>query len=205
MHFGAYQSRAATEEFEGEPFFIVVKGHGYNGYLVLDGQAERAILKFVKNYNFIIGYATLRKYADAHPLAEPFLCTLKHLEPAPGTVPVYQYARALVEEPEDGDLYQFLFAYKHKRAFGDYEHQHDVGHRGMVGHKHVAFAFFQLLFARYAVRQAHAYQDNLCPQACEDKELRVGLFGKYGEYEQRRKYDDGYTHEDVKPYTPQGP
>ena len=98
MHFCTHQARAATQEFEREPFFVIRKGHGYNRYLVFYSQPEGAVLEFIEQDRAIFGNATFWEYTNAQSLLKPFLRPLENFKAALGTAAVNKYAGALIKK-----------------------------------------------------------------------------------------------------------
>jgi hypothetical protein len=205
MHFGAHKAGAAAKEPERKTLFIVRERHRHNGYLVLYCQPESTIFKIVKQDRLIFGHPTFGKDTNTQTLVKPRLRPFKNFKTAFRTAPVNQYASAFIKETKYWNFYQFLFPNKNKRIFRHHKHQHYISHRSMVGHQHIAPAFYHFLLPLNAVPKTHAKKDDPGPYPGQHEKLWICFFGKDGKYQQRRKDDDRHTHKDVKPYAPQCP
>ncbi len=205
VDFGAHQSGTSAHKSVRKPLFIVGQCHGNDRDVVLDGQSECAVFERIEFNRFIVGYTAFRKNADAQSLLKPFFGAIEHFHPAFGAFAVHQNTGAFVKKSKQRDFGQFLFSDKYKRIAHDGKHQHDVRHRGVVGHKHVTLSGLGGLLALDAVVKSHSEQNDFGPDTRHNKEIRVPFLLGDRQHQKRQHYQDRHGHKDVKPDAPQKP
>ena len=198
-----HSSGASGEERIGKPLFVIVKGDGDNRDLMVYCQPEGPIFKRIKHYGFIIRDSSFREDTDAGAFIESLLRSIKNCLSALLVFPVYQNAGPLIEKTEKGDLCQFLLTDKNERILHTHQHQHNVGHRGVICHQHIALILLQPLGSLHPGEESHSEENNGSPEPGEEVERRVPFFPGRKQQQEREEHDYRNSHQDVKPDTPQ--
>src|SRR5690606_4588117 len=133
--------------------------HGNNWNLMVDSKPERPVFKRVKQNGLVFRNAAFGINANAKALIQSLLGAVKHSFAAFGTVSVHENASALVEKTKNRDFNKLLFSDKYKRIWHNGQHEHNVHHRSMVGHNHVAFSALRLFAPNGSVPEAHPEQN----------------------------------------------
>ena len=75
----------------------------------------------------------------------------------------------------------------------------------MIGYYHVTFAFYELLFAFYGIKETHSEKDKFSPNAGHFKEVWISFLRKYRN-DQKREHNEYWNgHQNVKPNSPKNP
>src|SRR5690554_2188463 len=142
MDFNPHLSWTTFEHGIGKAFFVVVKGHRRNRDLMFNRQSKGAVLKFIQNYIKTFGHPALWKDTDAQTFIQAALGPSKSLYPTFGIAAIHQNTCAFVDVAEQRKLCQFFFSHKNKWIFSGIEHQHDICHGSVIGHKHITDSLF---------------------------------------------------------------
>ena len=176
MHMSAHNAGASAKESIGKSFFVVRESQRNNGKVVLNGQAKSPVFKLVQHDGFVIGNAAFGKDTNAQALVYPFLRALKYRLSTFGIAAVYQNTRTGVEKTKQGDFCQFFLAHKYKGFWNYGQHQHNVGHRSVIGHKHITAVGIQLLILGHLVVKTTGIQNRFGPNARHHKKVGIPFF-----------------------------
>ena len=176
MDFCPHSSRTSREKHIRKSFFIIVKSYWHNGNLMIYCQSESTIFKSVQNNRSIIWHSSLGKNANTDSLIQSVLRPLENLMSAFLISTIDQNTSPFIKEPKKWNFGKLFFPHKNERIIENDQHQHNICHRRVVGHKHVTFLLIQSLLPFYQWHKTHSVENNGCPYFCQDKKIRIPLF-----------------------------
>jgi len=204
MDIGSHSPWPSTEKSIGQPFLVIGERDWNNRGLMVYGKPKSPILELIEHYR-LLGHSTFRKNTNTQSGFQSILRSYENRFTAFCVTSINQDTSTFIKETKQRNLSQLFLANKHEWILYRHKHEHNVGHRCMVGNEHIATANLWHLSPEDLVAKAHTYQDELGPKTRQLEKERIPLLSRNGNKENRKQCNDRKSNQYVEPNTVQCP